>query len=120
MPKRKRRPAEEIPEELPEEEAPLEEEIPRVGLRPTPGPAEDKEAKWANIEAEMTRAKDDYLAGTITLDEAIDRLVASLNAQREAPGLGGLGAGPEMAFPPAGPAVPPGPVVPPEEISPIV
>ena len=119
MPKRKRRPAKEIPEELPEEEAPLgEEEIPRVGLRePTPPVAGDRESQWASIETEMTTIKDEFIAGRITLNDAIDRLVTTLNAMREAPGLGGLGPGPGMIFPP-GPSVPPtGPAIPPEEIS---
>ena len=119
MPKRKRRPAEEIPEELPEEEVPLgEEETPRVGLRePTPPVAGDRESQWASIETEMATIKDEFIAGRITLNDAIDRLVTALNAMREAPGLGGLGPGPGMIFPP-GPSVPPtGPAIPPEEIS---
>jgi len=118
MQKRKRRPAEEIPEELPEEEVPLgEEETPRVGLRePTPPVAGDRESQWASIETEMATIKDEFIAGRITLNDAIDRLVTALNAMREAPGLGGLGPGPEMAFPgapPAGPAIPPEEEIPP-------
>ena len=120
MPKRKRRPAKEIPEELPEEEAPLgEEEIPRVGLRePTPPVAGDRESQWASIETEMATIKDEFIAGRITLNNAIDRLVTALNAMREAPGLGGLGPGPEMIFPPGLSVPPAGPAIPPEEIPP--
>jgi len=121
MPKRKRRPAKEIPEELPEEEAPLgEEEIPRAELEvpPAPGEPEDRETQWAKIETEVAAIKDDFIVGRVTLNDAIDRIVTTLNAMREAPGLGGLGPGPGMIFPP-GPSVPPtGPAIPPEEISP--
>ena len=120
MPKRKRRPAKEIPEELPEEEAPLgEEEIPRAELEvpPAPGEPEDRETQWAKIETEVAAIKDDFIVGRVTLNDAIDRIVTTLNAMREAPGLGGLGPGPGMIFPP-GPSVPPtGPAIPPEEIS---
>ena len=121
MPKRKRRPAEEIPEELPEEEAPLgEEEIPRVGLRePTPPVAGDRESQWASIETEVAAIKDDFIVGRVTLNDAIDRIVTALNAMREAPGLGGLGPGPEMIFPPGLSVPPAGPAIPPEEISPV-
>ena len=114
MPKRKRRtpPKEKLPEELPEERAPLEEEIPKVGLKePTPPVAGDKEAQWASIETEMATIKNEFIAGRITLNDAIDRLVTALNGMKEAPGLGGLGPGPEMAFPPE-------PATPPEETSP--
>lgn len=120
MPKRKR--VEEIPEELPtpEEELPgevlPEEEIPRVGLRPTPGLAEDKETQWTSIDVEITRIKDDFIAGRIaTLDDAIDQLTTALGALKtaRAPGLAGLGVRPEMMFPP-------GPAIPPEEILPVV
>jgi|GEM_PF-5042697 len=120
MPKRKRRrPEEELPEKLPEEEVlPEEEEVPRVGLTPTPGPAEDREAIWTRIETEITTIKNDYIAGRITLSDAIDRIITALNAIRaaEAPGLTRLGVRPEMAFPP-GPATPP---IPPEEETPPV
>ena len=122
MPRRKRRPAKEIPEELPEEEAPLgEEEIPRAELEvpPVPGEPEDRETQWAKIETEVAAIKDDFIAGRVTLNDAIDRIVTALNAMREAPGLGGLGPGPGMIFPP-GPSVPPtGPAIPPEEIPPV-
>jgi len=121
MPKRKRRPAKEIPEELPEEEAPLgEEEIPRAELEvpPVPGEPEDRETQWARIETEVAAIKDDFITGRVTLNDAINRIVTTLNAMKEAPGLGGLGPGPGMIFPP-GPSVPPtGPAIPPEEISP--
>ena len=119
MPKRKRRPAKEIPEELPEEEAPLgEEEIPRAELEvpPVPGEPEDRETQWARIETEVAAIKDDFIAGRVTLNDAIDRIVTALNAMREAPGLGGLGPGPGMAFPgtpPVGPAIPPEEEIPP-------
>ena len=122
MPKRKRRPAKEIPEELPEEEAPLgEEEIPRAELEvpPAPGEPEDREAQWARIETEVAAIKDDFIAGRVTLNDAIDRIVTALNAMREAPGLGGLGPGPEMIFPPGLSVPPAGPAIPPEEISPV-
>ena len=121
MPKRKRRPAKEIPEELPKEETPLgEEEIPKAELEvpPAPGEPEDREAQWARVETEVATIKDDFIAGRVTLNDAIDRIVTALNAMKEAPGLGGLGPGPGMIFPP-GPSVPPtGPAIPPEEISP--
>lgn len=99
MPRKKRE--KEIPEELEELEEEPEEEIPKVGLRSTPTPAVDKEAQWAKIEREMATVKDDFITGKVTLNEAIDRLVASLNAIKaaEAPGLTGLGAKPEMEFP---------------------
>ena len=124
MPRKKRRrmpPEGEIPEELPEEEASLgEEEIPRAELRvpPAPGEPEDRETQWARIETEVAAIKDGFIAGRVTLNDAIDRIVTALNAMREAPGLGGLGPGPGMIFPP-GPSVPPtGPAIPPEEILP--
>ena len=113
---RKKREQKELPEEtLPEEEILPEEEVPKVGLKPTPGPAEDRETTWGRVEAEVSTIKDDYIAGRITLAEAIDRLVASLNAIKtaEAPGLARLGAKPEMMFPTPPPAIPPEEEIPP-------
>ena len=121
MPKRKRRPAKEIPEELPEEEAPLgEEEIPRAELEvpPVPGEPEDREAQWARIETEVAAIKDDFIAGRVTLNDAIDRIVTALNTMKETPGLGGLGPGPGIIFPPGPSVSSTGPVIPPEEIPP--
>jgi hypothetical protein len=117
MPREKRKPIKEIPEEIPE--GPLTppeeglEEVPKVGLRPT-GLAEDKEATWVEIESAISALKDDFIAGRATLNETIDKLVSALNAIRtaKAPGLRGLGEGPMLEFP-GGP-------IPPEEPTPVV
>lgn len=107
----------EIPEDLEMLEEVPEEETFKVRLRSTPTPAVDKEAQWAKIESEVATVKDDFITGKVTLNEAIDRLVASLNTIKaaEAPGLTGLGARPEMDFPtpPLGPATPPEEELPP-------
>lgn len=107
MPKKKKL-AEEIPEELPREE------VPKVAMAPTPGPAEDKETNWAKIDAVVTTAKESYITGGVSLSDVIDGLIATLTDMKaaEAPGLAGLGTRPEMAFP-AGPAVPPEEELPP-------
>jgi len=87
-------------EELPKEEI-SEEEVPKVGLKPTTQLVGDKETQWEQIETEVESLKDDFIAGRITLDEVIDRLIASLSAMKTAKttGLRGLGVGPEMEFP---------------------
>jgi hypothetical protein len=120
MPKKKK-PAEVIPKELPEEETPLEAlpEVPKVELKPTVATTEtakQRQEKWDSIESELQAVRQDYIAGKITFEEVIDKLVAALTVLKaaEEPGLAGLGARPEMAFP-VPPAVPPE-----EEIPPIV
>lgn len=120
MPKKKKNLNEEIPEELPEEELPEEvPEVPKVGMKP--GPAEDREATWAKVDAVVAKAKDSYITGGSSLSDVIDSLIATLTDMKtaEAPGLAGLGEGPEMEFPP-GPEVPPGEVPPEEEETPVV
>lgn len=112
MPKEKPK-KEVIPEELPPEG-----EIPKVELKPTVATTEtakQRQEKWDSIESELSAVRQDYIAGKMTFEEVIDKLVAALTTLKTAavPGLTGLGAGPEMAFPA-------GPVSPEEEIPPVV
>jgi len=98
----KKNPNEEIPEELPEEE------VPKVAMAPAPGPAEDREANWAKVDAIVVKAKESYIVGGSSLNDVLDSLIATLTDMKtaEAPGMRGLGEGPGMEFPPE---------VPPEE-----
>lgn len=115
MPKKK--PEEEILEEpLP----PPPPEVPRVELGPPPEGAgilenaKEREEKWQEIDSEVSVVRDDYIKGKVGFVETIDKLIVALNTLKaaEAPGLKGLGEGPEMIFP--GPGAPP-PPPPPEE-----
>lgn len=92
---KKKKPEEEIPEESPAEETA------KVGLATKTETPADKEAQWVKIETELSALKEEFMAGRITLGEAIDRLIESLKTIKtaESPALGGLGEGPEMIFP---------------------
>ena len=85
-------------------EIPLVEEdltAPKATLAGPTAAEGDKEMQWASIETETARVKDAFITGTVSLNEAIDDLIASLGTLKaeEKPGLPGLGGGPEMRFP---------------------